>query len=145
MRGASRSSSGRSSSRRRLTTRRGRSSSHRVRTGSKSSDILHVMGKRRRMRLALLASFLVAGCSSGLTISYHPVPLGSDERTLMVLVSKDEQLDENPVALLDRLKLRPAEKLRVVVGRVGERSFAAIDSGSGTRIVTNEGPGTPEL
>lgn len=98
------------------------------------------------MKRALLSLVLLAGCSSGLSISYHRVPLGSDERTLMVLLSEEEDMDgENPIALLERLKRKPGEKLHAVVGQIGEGSFAAIDSGSGSVIVTKGGPGSPQI
>lgn len=103
------------------------------------------MGQERvRTQEVILGLLLLAGCSSGLDISYHRVALGAADRSLMVLVSKDKDLgDDNEVALLDRLMKRPAEKLHFVVGRIGDRSFASIDSGSGPLVVTDHSAHVP--
>jgi hypothetical protein len=95
-------------------------------------------------RASILAVLLAAGCA-GMQVTYHRVQLGTPERNLYVLISEDEDMEENPVALLERLERRHDEKLHVVVGQIAERSFAAIDSGCGATIVTKGGRGSPDV
>ncbi|MEZ0230310.1 MAG: hypothetical protein ACAI25_16935 [Planctomycetota bacterium] len=102
--------------------------------------------KRALLVVSLVAAaLLAAGCSSDMTLTYHRVPLGAEDRNLYVLVAKDEDMGENPIALLERLKRRHDEALHVVVGSIAGHSFAAIDSGGGSLIVTKDGRGSPEV